>query len=60
GGALMGVVSAAIKFAGVDLKNSAWAESAGAQGLALGMYILLCIYLVRDSMRISNQPPAKK
>ncbi len=60
GGALMGVVSAAIKFAGVDLKNSAWVESAGAQGLALGMYILLCLYLVWDSMRISNQPPAKK
>ena len=76
GGALMGVVSAAIKFiqdipaeaaikaAGTvtpqqitEIKNSfnwineGWANGNGAIWTALGMYILLCAYLVWDSMR---------
>jgi putative OPT family oligopeptide transporter len=76
GGALMGVVSAAIKFiqdipaeaaikaAGTvtpeqitEIKNSfnwineGWANGNGAIWLALAMYILLCAYLVWDSMR---------
>ena len=76
GGALMGVVSAAIKFiqdipaeaaikaAGTvtpqqitEIKNSfnwineGWANGNGAIWMALGMYVLLCAYLVWDSMR---------
>ncbi|HBG39783.1 MAG TPA: oligopeptide transporter, OPT family [Porphyromonadaceae bacterium] len=51
GGALMGVVSAAIKFAGADLMNEAWAASNGAQWLAVAMYVVLCGYLVWDSKR---------
>lgn len=76
GGALMGVVSAAIKFiqdipadaaikaAGtispqeiMEIKksynwiNDAWANSSGAIWLSLVMFLLLCGYLVWDSMR---------
>lgn len=55
GGALMGVVSAAIRFAGVDLRHIEWSESSGAQWLALLMYALLCIYLTRDSLRAKKE-----
>ena len=51
GGALMGVVSAIIKFAGHDLANEAWVESNGAQFLSLGMYALLISYLIWACMR---------
>ncbi|MDR1742774.1 MAG: oligopeptide transporter, OPT family [Dysgonamonadaceae bacterium] len=55
GGALMGVVSATIKFIGKDLHNGAWAESDGAQWLGLCMYVLLCAYLIWDSMRAKKE-----
>ena len=48
GGALMGVVSAAMKFAGVDVYQTAWAQSNGGQWLALVMYVLLCLYFIYD------------
>ena len=46
GGALMGVVSAILRFAGVNVLNSEWVETAGAQYLGMGMYILLIGYLI--------------
>ncbi len=51
GGALMGVVSAAMKFAGVDVYQAAWAQSNGGQWLALEMYVLLCIYFIYNSKK---------
>jgi len=51
GGALMGVVSAALRFGGFNLTNKAWVESYGAQWLALVMYGAIIGYLVYDSMR---------
>lgn len=48
GGALMGVVSAAMKFAGVDVYQAAWTQSNGGQWLALLMYVLLCLYFIYD------------
>jgi len=39
GGALMGVVSAALRFAGVDLYQADWAGSKGAEVLAIVMYL---------------------
>lgn len=51
GGALMGVVSAAIKFTGADWYNESWGSGNGAQWLALCMYALLCGYLIWDSKR---------
>jgi len=51
GGALMGVVSAALRFGGINLMSSEWVESAGAQWLALVMYGAVIGYFVWDSMR---------
>lgn len=51
GGALMGVVSAIMKFAGFDYKCP-YADNDGLlQTISLGAYILLIIYLIIDSMR---------
>ncbi|MDD3079655.1 MAG: oligopeptide transporter, OPT family [Paludibacter sp.] len=51
GGALMGVVSAGLRFGGIDLMNAEWAESNGAQWLGLVMYGAVIGYLIWDSMR---------
>lgn len=51
GGALMGVVSAALRFAGVDLFQSAWAESNQAEILAIVVYIALIVYLAYSSLQ---------
>ena len=52
GGALMGVVSAALRFGGIDLMNKAWVESNGAEWLALVMYGAVIGYFIWDSMKI--------
>lgn len=52
GGALMGVVSAAIQFGGVTLTIPEWGATSGAQWLSLGMYLLLIGYLVKASMKV--------
>ena len=51
GGALMGVVSAALRFGGINLMSAQWADSFGAQWLALVMYGALIGYFVWDSIR---------
>lgn len=51
GGALMGVVSAALRFGGINLMNTQWVESNGAEWLSLVMYGAIIGYLVWDSMR---------
>jgi len=51
GGALMGVVSASLRFGGINLMNDAWMESAGAEWLALVMYGAVIGYLIWDSLR---------
>jgi len=55
GGALMGVVSAMIRFGGINLTNPEWMESASAQYLAVGMYMLIIIYLIWDSLRAKKE-----
>jgi len=51
GGALMGVVSAALRFGGINLMSTQWVDSNGAQWLALVMYGALIGYFIWDSMR---------
>jgi len=53
GGALMGVVSAGLTFAGVDwvIAGGEWMTSMGGQLLSLAMYIGLIVYLVKASMK---------
>jgi putative OPT family oligopeptide transporter len=51
GGALMGVVSAIMRFCGVNLLAGEWMESAGAQYVAIVAYVLIIAYLVYASMK---------
>ena len=52
GGALMGVVSAAIQFGGISLTIPEWGATTGAQWLSLGMYLLLIGYLVKATLKV--------
>ena len=54
GGALMGVVSAALRFGGISFDYSLWWDNPASQWLSLLMYILLIIYMIRASMRIKK------
>ena len=47
GGALMGVVSALLRFAGVNLINNAWLADPLSELCALGAYLLLIVYYIR-------------
>ena len=51
GGALMGVVSAAMRFGGVNMVNDAWLSNTWSEVLALGAYVILIFYLVKASMK---------
>ncbi len=55
GGALMGVVSAALRFGGIDLMNNEWLESGFAEPLAVVMYIALIAYLAISSMKAKKE-----
>jgi len=46
GGALMGVVSAGMKFAGFEFDSSAWLENPLSEILSLGAYLLLICYFI--------------
>ena len=50
GGALMGVVSAILRFAGVDIFLSGWNAQYG-EAVAIITFVLLIIYMVRASMK---------
>lgn len=54
GGALMGVVSAAMRFGGINLINDAWLANPWSEVLALAVYILLITYLIKASMNIKK------
>ena len=55
GGALMGVVSAAMRFAGINLVDIKWIESNSAGVLAIVMYILLIAYLAISSLKAKEE-----
>ena len=52
GGALMGVVSAAMRWQGIDLVNEGWLANPLSQVVALAVYLLLIAYLVRASLKV--------
>jgi len=47
----MGVMSAIIRFAGINLTSKEWMESVPAEYLALFMYAIIIVYLAWDSLR---------
>ncbi len=51
GGALMGVVSALLKFGGINFVNAEWFNSHAAEALALLMFVLICAYVVWESLK---------
>lgn len=55
GGALMGVVSVAMRFAGINLVDIKWMESNSAGVLAIVMYILLIAYLAISSLKAKEE-----
>lgn len=55
GGALLGVASAGLKFAGIDMFNLAWHDNPWSEVLSLTAYLLLIGWLVRSSMKIKNK-----
>lgn len=55
GGALMGVVSALLKYFGADWFAAGWAGSRGAEWLAIGMYLAIIGYFVWDSLKAKEE-----
>ncbi len=51
GGALMGVVSAAMRFGGIDLMNTEWISNSWSEMAALVAYVLLIWYFIKASMK---------
>lgn len=55
GGALMGVVSAAMRFGGINLVNEGWLANPLSELLSLFVYGLLIVYLVKASMKLGRK-----
>ncbi len=55
GGALMGVVSAIVTYAGIELKLTEWAGTAGSNIVGVVMYIGLIVFLTSMSMKVSKK-----
>src|SRR3989339_1193803 len=51
GGALMGVVSAILRWQGFNWVNIEWAESHSAELFAIIMFSVICLYMIWDSLR---------
>ena len=51
GGALMGVVSAAMRFGGIDLMNTEWVSNSWSEVAALGAYVALIWYFIKATMK---------
>ena len=52
GGALMGVLSAGLRFGGINMVNEQWLANPGSEAISLLMYALLIVYLIRASMKV--------
>lgn len=55
GGALMGVISAVMKYFNIDFMATHWVESNGAMFVGLFMFVLLCGYVIWDAMRAKKE-----
>lgn len=54
GGALMGVVSAAMRFGNINLINADWLANGWSEVVSLVAYVLLIVYFVKSSLRINR------
>ena len=55
GGALMGVVSAAMRFGGINLVHEEWLANPMSEVLSLVVYACLIIYLIKASMNVQKK-----
>ena len=55
GGALMGVVSAAMRFGGINLVNEGWLANPMSEIASLVAYALLIVYLLKASMNVQKK-----
>jgi putative OPT family oligopeptide transporter len=55
GGALMGVVSAMLRFGNINYVNQEWFSSHSAEILALGMFLVLCGYMIWEILRAKKE-----
>ncbi len=55
GGALMGVVSAAMRFGGINMVNEGWLANPMSELVSLIAYALLIVYLIKASMQIQKK-----
>ncbi len=55
GGALMGVLSAILKYLEFDWKMDEWAESHGAEVLALVMFLAVSAYMIWDTLKAKKE-----
>lgn len=51
GGALMGVISAILRWQGFNWVDAEWAESHSAELLGIAMFAVICVYMIWDSLR---------
>ena len=54
GGALMGVVSALMRFGGINLINEAWLSNSWSEVVSLLAYIVLLVYFAKSAMKIKK------
>lgn len=55
GGALLGVISAILRYIGFNFVNNEWFESHSAEILALIMFMVIIAYMIWDSMRAKKE-----
>jgi len=55
GGALMGVISAMLRFGNINYVNDTWFASHTAEILALGMFLILCGYMIWETLRAKKE-----
>ena len=55
GGALMGVISAAMRFGGINLVNEEWLANPLSEVVSLVAYALLIVYLIKASMNVQKK-----
>ena len=52
GGALMGVLSAGLRFGGINMVNEEWLANPMSEAIAIVAYVLLIVYLIKASMKV--------
>ena len=52
GGALMGVLSAGLRFGGINMVNEEWLANPMSEAIAIVAYVMLIVYLIKASMKV--------